>query len=233
MLSVAKLYNHLAPAEDAYKIGRPLVRLLRTHREIQYVVLSNIVAIASQRPHVFDPFYQHFFVRSTDPIFIRNLKLEILTLIATEGNITFVLRELQEYVKSSNKDFVTQAIQAIGRCASNIPEMAESCLGGLLQLSYSKSEPVVAESVVAIRRLLQQRPQDAVVMITQLTKALDEITESLARANIFWLVGQFCSHLPLVAPDVLRKAAKSICSEVIWRYWPRSRLIGDHGGMIC
>lgn len=143
MLSVAKLYNHLAPAEDAYKIGRPLVRLLRTHREIQYVVLSNIVAIASQRPHVFDPFYQHFFVRSTDPIFIRNLKLEILTLIATEGNITFVLRELQEYVKSSNKDFVTQAIQAIGRCASNIPEMAESCLGGLLQLSYSKSGKIL------------------------------------------------------------------------------------------
>ncbi|GJJ71203.1 AP-3 complex subunit beta [Entomortierella parvispora] len=213
VLSVAKLYSHLAPAEDAYKIGRPLVRLLRTHREIQYVVLSNIVAIASQRPYVFDPFYQHFFVRSTDPVFIRNLKLEILTLIATEGNITFVLRELQEYVKSSNKDFVTQAIQAIGRCASNIPEMAESCLGGLLQLSYSKSEPVVAESVVAIRRLLQQRPQDAVVMITQLTKALDEITEPLARANMFWLVGQFCSQLPLVAPDVLRKAAKSFCSE--------------------
>lgn len=79
---------------------------------------------------------------------------------------------------------------------------------------FNITEPVVAESVVAIRRLLQQRPQDAVVMITQLTKALDEITEPLARANIFWLVGQFCSQLPLVAPDVLRKAAKSFCSEV-------------------
>ncbi|KAF9979866.1 AP-3 complex subunit beta-2 [Mortierella antarctica] len=213
VLSVAKLYMHLAPAEDSYKIGRPLVRLLRTHREIQYVVLNNIVAIASQRPYVFDQFYQHFFVRSTDPVFIRNLKLDILTLIATESNITFILRELQEYVKSSNKDLVTQAIQAIGRCASNIPEMAESCLGGLLNLSYSKSNSVVAESVVAIRRLLQQRPGDSVVMITQLTKALDEITEPLARANIFWLVGQYCSQLQTVAPDVLRKAAKSFCSE--------------------
>ncbi|KAK3841406.1 MAG: adaptin N terminal region-domain-containing protein [Linnemannia gamsii] len=213
VLSVAKLYMHLAPMEESYKIGRPLVRLLRTHREIQYVVLNNIVAIASQRPYVFDQFYQHFFVRSTDPVFIRNLKLDILTLIATESNITFILRELQEYVKSSNKSFVTQAIEAIGHCASNIPEMAESCLGGLLKLSYSKSDSVAAQSVVAIRRLLQQRPGDSIFMITQLTKALDEITESLARANIFWLVGQYSSQLQTVAPDVLRKAAKSFASE--------------------
>ncbi|KAF9339184.1 AP-3 complex subunit beta-2 [Linnemannia elongata] len=213
VLSVAKLYMHLAPAEDSYKIGRPLVRLLRTHREIQYVVLNNIVAIASQRPYVFDQFYQHFFVRSTDPVFIRNLKLDILTLIATESNITFILRELQEYVKSSNKGFVTQAIEAIGHCASNIPEMAESCLGGLLKLSYSKSDSVAAQSVVAIRRLLQQRPGDSVFMITQLTKALDEITEPLARANIFWLVGQYSNQLQTIAPDVLRKAAKSFTTE--------------------
>ncbi|KAF9102676.1 AP-3 complex subunit beta-2 [Mortierella sp. AM989] len=213
VLSVAKLYMHLAPAEDSYKLGRPLIRLLRTHREIQYIVLNNIVAIASQRPYIFDQFYQHFFVRSTDPVFIRNLKLDILTLIASESNITFILRELQEYVKSSNKDFVTQAIEAIGRCASNIPAMAESCLSGLLKLSFSKSDSVVAQSVVAIRRLLQQRPGDSIGMITQLAKALDEITESLARANIFWLVGQYCNQLPTVAPDVLRKAAKSFCSE--------------------
>ncbi|KAF9929787.1 AP-3 complex subunit beta-2 [Linnemannia zychae] len=213
VLSVAKLYMHLAPLEDSYKIGRPLIRLLRTHREIQYVVLNNIVAIASQRPYVFDQFYQHFFVRSTDPVFIRNLKLDILTLIATESNITFILRELQEYVKSSNKGFVTQAIEAIGRCASNIPEMAESCLGGLLKLSYSKLDSVAAQSVVAIRRLLQQRPSDSVFMITQLTKALDDITEPLARANIFWMVGQYCSQLQMVAPDVLRKAAKSFATE--------------------
>lgn len=51
-------------------------------------------------------------------------------------------------------------------------------------------------------------------MITQLTKALDEITEPLARANIFWLVGQYSSQLQTIAPDVLRKAAKSFTSEV-------------------
>lgn len=52
------------------------------------------------------------------------------------------------------------------------------------------------------------------MMIKQLTKALDDIKEPLARANIFWLVGQHCGQLPTIAPDVLRIAAKSFCSEV-------------------
>lgn len=86
-------------------------------------------------------------------------------------------------------------------------------------------DSVVAESVVAIRRLLQQRPNESVMMITQLTKALDEITEPLARANIFWLVGQYCSQLLLVAPDVLRKAAKTFCSEVQKDVWQQMMLI--------
>jgi vesicle coat complex subunit len=75
-------------------------------------------------------------------------------------------------------------------------------------------DSVAAQSVVAIRRLLQQRPGDSVFMITQLTKALDEITEPLARANIFWLVGQYSSQLQTIAPDVLRKAAKTFATEV-------------------
>lgn len=62
-----------------------------------------------------------------------------MTLIVTESNITVLLRELQEYVKSPNKGFATSAIQAIGRCAIGMPDMAESCLNGLMKLLWSKN----------------------------------------------------------------------------------------------
>ncbi|CAJ0750017.1 22923_t:CDS:10 [Entrophospora sp. SA101] len=213
VMSVVKVLYHLAPIEEAYKIGKPLVRLLRSHREIQHVVLANIATMATQRPYLFEQHLQQFFVRSTDPSFIRNLKLEIMTLIATETNITLLLRELQEYVKSPNKDFATSAIQAIGRCAIGMPEMAESCLNGLMKLLWSKNDAVVAESVVVIKRLLQLRPQDNSDLIIQLAKALDQITVPMARASIFWLVGQYAENLKKIAPDVLRKAAKSFTNE--------------------
>ncbi|CAG8706713.1 1114_t:CDS:2, partial [Dentiscutata heterogama] len=200
------------PTADAYKLSKPLIRLLHSHREIQYVVLANIATMATQRPYLFEPHLQQFFVRSTDPVFIRNLKMEIMTLVATEINITGILRELQ-YVKSPNKDFATSAIRAIGRCAIGMPEMAESCLNGLMKLLWSKNDAVVAESVVVIKRLLQLRPQDNADMIIQLAKALDHITVPMARASIFWLVGQYAQNLEKVAPDILRKAAKTFTTE--------------------
>jgi AP-3 complex subunit beta len=42
-------------------------------------------------------------------------------------------------VKSPNKDFATSAVQAIGRCAVGMPEVAESCLNGLMRLLLSKN----------------------------------------------------------------------------------------------
>lgn len=50
ILAVSKLFYYLSPASDAEKIARPLVRLLRSHREQSYVVLSNIATMALKRP---------------------------------------------------------------------------------------------------------------------------------------------------------------------------------------
>ena len=36
--------------QETYKMGKSLVKLLRYHREIQYVVLKNIMMIATQQP---------------------------------------------------------------------------------------------------------------------------------------------------------------------------------------
>jgi len=75
------------------------------------------------------------------------------------------------------------------------------------------SDAIVGEAVLVIKRLLQLRPHDNVEMITQLAKALDQITVPMARASIFWLVGQYAQKLELVAPDILRKAAKDFSNS--------------------
>ena len=36
----------------------------------------------------------------------------------------------------------------------------------------------------------------------------------MAKASIFWLVGEYSSLIPKIGPDVLRKAAKSFVTEV-------------------
>lgn len=64
---------------------------------------------------MFEPFLKSFFVRTSDPTHIKLLKLEILTNLATETSISFILREFQTYISSPDKEFVAAAIQAIGR----------------------------------------------------------------------------------------------------------------------
>lgn len=45
--------------------------------------------------NMFDPFLKSFFVRSSDPSFVKELKLHILTSLVSEANVHIILRELQ------------------------------------------------------------------------------------------------------------------------------------------
>lgn len=48
-MGVAQLYHHLAPREDVAIVTRALIRLLRSHREVQTVVLNSIASMSVNR----------------------------------------------------------------------------------------------------------------------------------------------------------------------------------------
>ncbi|XP_061873737.1 AP-3 complex subunit beta-1 isoform X2 [Colius striatus] len=213
VMAVAQLYWHLAPKSEASIVAKSLVRLLRSNREVQYIVLQNIATMSIQRKGMFEPYLKSFYVRSTDPTMIKTLKLEILTNLANEANISTLLREFQTYVRSQDKQFAAATIQAIGRCATNITEVTDTCLNGLVCLLSNRDEIVVAESVVVIKKLLQTQPAHHCEIIKHMAKLLDNITVPVARASILWLIGEYCERVPKIAPDVLRKTAKSFTNE--------------------
>ncbi|XP_010359140.1 AP-3 complex subunit beta-2 isoform X3 [Rhinopithecus roxellana] len=213
VMAVAQLYFHLAPKAEVGVIAKALVRLLRSHSEVQYVVLQNVATMSIKRRGMFEPYLKSFYIRSTDPTQIKILKLEVLTNLANETNIPTVLREFQTYIRSMDKDFVAATIQAIGRCATNIGRVRDTCLNGLVQLLSNRDELVVAESVVVIKKLLQMQPAQHGEIIKHLAKLTDNIQVPMARASILWLIGEYCEHVPRIAPDVLRKMAKTFTAE--------------------
>lgn len=213
VMAVAQLYHHLAPRSEVSVIAKSLIRLLRSHREVQSVVLNCIATISTERKGMFEPYLKSFFVRTSDPTHIKLLKLEILTNLATETSISVILREFQTYISSLDKEFVAAAIQAIGRCASNIKEVTDTCLCGLVSMLSNRDEAVVAESVVVIKKLLQSQPSRHRDIIRSMAKLMDTITVPAARASILWLLGEYSELVPTIAPDVLRKMAKSFINE--------------------
>ncbi|KAH0520504.1 AP-3 complex subunit beta-1 [Microtus ochrogaster] len=192
VMAVAQLYWHISPKSEAGVISKSLVRLLRSNREVQYIVLQNIATMSIQRKGMFEPYLKSFYVRSTDPTMIKTLKT---------------------YVKSQDKQFAAATIQTIGRCATSITEVTDTCLNGLVCLLSNRDEIVVAESVVVIKKLLQMQPAQHGEIIKHMAKLLDSITVPVARASILWLIGENCERVPKIAPDVLRKTAKSFTNE--------------------
>lgn len=68
--------------------------------------------------------------------------------------------------------------------------------------------------MVVIKNLLQTQAADHFEIISQMAKLIDFITVPAARASILWLIGEYCEKVPKIAPDVLRKLAKSFIEEV-------------------
>jgi AP-3 complex subunit beta len=46
-----------------------------------------------------------------------------------------------------------------------------------------------------------------------MAKMIDKLTVPMARASILWLIGEYSDRVSKIAPDVLRKMAKSFCDE--------------------
>ncbi|KAK9890015.1 hypothetical protein WA026_008823 [Henosepilachna vigintioctopunctata] len=213
VMSVAQLYNHAAPKNEMQLAVKALVRLLRSHVEVQSIVLNAISSISLKNKGLFESYLKSFFVRTSDPTNIKLLKLDILTNLTSEYNVSVILRELQTYISHSDKQFVAATIQAIGRCACAISVVTDSCLNGLVSLLSNRDEAVVAESVVVIKRLLQTQSADLQEIITHMARLLDSITVAQARAAILWLLGEHSQKVPKIAPDVLRKMAKTFPDE--------------------
>lgn len=135
VMAVAGVYWLFAPNKILKNIVKPLLFLLRSSYDSQYVVLANIVTFALQIPSLFASYFEEFFVRSCDTDPIRALKLDVLTTIATESSIQTILNEFQAYVRDTNRQFAANTVSAIGRCAVRLPAVRSACVEGLLMLA--------------------------------------------------------------------------------------------------
>lgn len=69
-------------------------------------VLCNIQVFAKAIPSLFSPYFEDFFICSSDSYQIKALKLDILAHIVTDSSIPFVLKEFQVIVLPFKFDWI-------------------------------------------------------------------------------------------------------------------------------
>ena len=191
----------------------PLVTLVASAPEVQYVALRNIDLLLQSKPDILNKELRVFFCKYNDPPYVKLQKLEIMVRIANDKNVDQLLAELKEYGAEVDMDFVRRAVKAIGQVAIKIESASEKCVNTLLDLIATKVNYVVQEAVVVIKDIFRKYPGYEGIIPT-LCKYIDELDEPEARGALIWIVGEYAEKISN-ADDILSGFVEGFMDEYI------------------
>lgn len=189
-----RVIGHDLAKQYTRKMAPPLVTLVSSAPEVQYVALRNINLLLQKQPEILAKEMRVFFCKYNDPPYVKLEKLEIMIRIANEKNYEQLLMELKEYALEVDMDFVRRAVKAIGQCAIKIESACEKCVNVLLELINTKVNYVVQEAIVVIKDIFR-RYDGYEGIIPTLCKCLDELDEPNARGSLIWIVGEYAEKI--------------------------------------
>ncbi|KAI5309132.1 beta-adaptin [Ascosphaera atra] len=176
------------------KMAPPLVTLVSSAPEVQYVALRNIDLLLQKEPNILDKEMRVFFCKYNDPPYVKFQKLEIMVRIANDRTVDQLLAELKEYALEVDMDFVRRAVKAIGQTAIKIETATEKCVSTLLDLINTKVNYVVQEAIVVIKDIFRKYPGYEGIIPT-LCQCIDELDEPNARGALIWIVGEYAEKI--------------------------------------
>ncbi|KAJ7848771.1 armadillo-type protein [Mycena leptocephala] len=177
------------------KMAPPLVTLLSSPPEVQWVALRNINLLLQKRPEILANEMRVFFCKYNDPLYVKIEKLDIMVRLAADNNVDALLSELKEYASEVDVDFVRKAIKAIGQTAVKIDAAAERCVNVLLDLIATRVSYVVQEAVVVMKDIFRKYPSTYEGVIPTLCANLDELDEPEAKASLIWIIGEYANKI--------------------------------------
>lgn len=207
------------------KLSLPLVALMLSLPEAQYVGIRNIRIVLEQYPQVLAREMRVFYVKYLDPLYLKLEKLEILVRLSSAKNAGLLLAELSEYALEVEPEFVRRAVAAIGQVATKLGDPhAYKCVEALVRLVEQRGELVASEAVKVCRdiaRAFGTTPMyvDAIAPCVALVE-YDTLEDPGAQAAYVWMAGEFPQHFgqwsPLFddAPAVVQLAILSAQTKV-------------------
>ncbi|TNV84540.1 hypothetical protein FGO68_gene17379 [Halteria grandinella] len=194
------------------KMAPPLISLMNSEPEIQYIAIRNINLIIQKRPYIIDKEVRVFFCNFQDPLYVKLEKLEILIRLADLKNVDSLLNELKDYAQEVDVLFVRRSISAIGRIAIKLDRAADRCIQVLHQLINTKIDYVVQEAIIVIKDIFRKYPNRYESIIKDLCENLKALDNVDARASMIWIVGEYGDRIDN-AVDLLTNFSQSFKDE--------------------
>merc|ERR1719277_1714402 len=196
---VLKTMDHVDNTEVlrllAKKLNPPLVTLLSSEPEIQYVALRNIRLIVQKRPGILAADVKMFFCKYNDPVYVKLEKVDIMVMLVSEKNFEQVLLELKEYATGVDVEFVRKSVRSLGRVAVKLERACERAISVLLELIETKVNYVVQEASVVVKDIFRKYPSRYEQVLSALCDSLEVLDEPEAKASMIWILGEYAERI--------------------------------------
>lgn len=178
------------------KLSAPLVSLVSSSiPEAQYVGLKNIRIILEKYPQVLSKELRVFFIKYSDPLYLKLEKLEIMIRLANDTNSSLLLGELKEYAMEFEPSLVTKAIRSIGSVAIKLSGCVIKSVNLLLYLIDQRGgELVINESIMVLTNILRRYPgkNDLITLIIPvISNHIEGLDKNEALSGYIWLLGEY------------------------------------------
>lgn len=193
------------------KLSSPMVSLVTTSiPEAQYVGLKNIRIILEKYPEILSKELRVFFIKYSDPLYLKLEKLEIIVRLANDDNITLLLGELKEYAMEFETALVVKSIKSIGAVGIKLSSCVIKAVNLLCYLIDERgSDAVINESVAAMTNILRRYPgkNDLITLIVPvISNRISDLSKTEALSSYIWLLGEYpkyFSHLQEKISDIV------------------------------
>ncbi|CAD1809600.1 Adaptin N terminal region family protein [Candida parapsilosis] len=178
------------------KLSAPLVSLVSSSiPEAQYVGLKNIRIILENYPHILSKELRVFFIKYSDPLYLKLEKLDIMIRLANESNSDLLLGELREYAMEFEPALVTKAIKSIGAVAIQLSGSVIKAVNLLNDIIDQRGgELIINESTIELTNILRRYPGKsdlASLIIPIISNHTTELDKPEALADYVWVLGEF------------------------------------------
>ncbi|KAK6461702.1 beta-adaptin [Scheffersomyces coipomensis] len=185
------------------KLSAPLVSLVSSSiPEAQYVGLKNIRILLEKYPQILSKELRVFFIKYSDPLYLKLEKLEIMIRLANDNNSALLLGELKEYSMEIEPVLVTKAINCVGSVAIQLPGSVIKSINLLINLIDERGgELIVNDSIVVLTNILRRYPgkNDLITLIIPvIANHIDELNTPESLSSYVYLLGEYpkyFSHL--------------------------------------
>ena len=203
--------NDKALSKDVHqRLADPLIAMMASagtteHYEICYNIISHIHFLCLRGgSECFKHDFKQFFLKYEEPSYIKFLKLDIISLVASSDNVEEIINELEEYVSDVNTEIAKKSIRCFGDIVIRLDNFNDnvSIIKNFLVL---KTDYITSECLLVLKNIFRKY-RDAIEefedFLTNLT--FDSITEIEAKASYIWILGEFGDQIDM-APYILER----------------------------